>query len=143
MGRWAKYRKLPVGDRRLLWQAWRLLATVRVGLWLLPFARLRKALERRSATSGESPPTSPRVSSETIAWAVNVASDYVPGTDTCLPQALTAQCLLARHGHPAELCFGVARDEQDSFKAHAWVESDGKVVIGARELERFTPMEPS
>jgi len=71
-----------------------------------------------------------------IAWAVKVASHYVPGAQTCLPRALATQFLMVKHGYPAELRLGVTRDDQE-FKAHAWVVSDGEVVIGGSDVKRF------
>jgi hypothetical protein len=77
---------------------------------------------------------------ERIAWAVGAASRYVP-TATCLSQALAAQVLLARHGHPASLRIGVARGAAGRLEAHAWIESRGRIVIGGTaDLARYTPL---
>ena len=79
---------------------------------------------------------------EQVVWAVTVASQYVPAA-TCLTQALAAQVLLSRLGHPASLRIGVSRDEAGEFQAHAWVECQGRVVIGGvQALSRFTPLPP-
>jgi hypothetical protein len=48
--------------------------------------------------------------------------------------------LLARHGHPALVRIGVVRGEGGGVQAHAWVESEGAVVIGGAELDRYTPL---
>jgi hypothetical protein len=58
-----------------------------------------------------------------------VASRYVPCA-TCLVQAFTAQILLGRNGHAGEVHIGVALDDKQGFRAHAWVESEGKVLVG-------------
>jgi hypothetical protein len=45
------------------------------------------------------------------------------------------------HGYAANLHLGVAKGKQGQLEGHAWVESEGKVVIG--ELPdrcRYTPM---
>jgi hypothetical protein len=76
---------------------------------------------------------------ELLIWAVTAASRYVPGA-TCLAQALAAQVLLGRTGYPARLRIGVAKGEERKFEAHAWVESQGRVVIGGPGLGRFTPL---
>lgn len=65
---------------------------------------------------------------------VMIVSRYVPRA-TCLTQALTAQILLKRYGHPAELKIGVARGKAGELQAHAWVTSDGVVIIGGDEAE--------
>jgi hypothetical protein len=71
---------------------------------------------------------------------VETASRRTPGLKTCLAQALAAQVLLTRRGYPALLRIGVAKGERQQLQAHAWVESEGKIVIGGSELERYTPL---
>ena len=48
--------------------------------------------------------------------------------------------MLSRAGYPCELRMGVAKKAPDELIAHAWVESEGRVVIGEFELERYTPL---
>ena len=43
----------------------------------------------------------------------------------CLQRSAATTCLLRRHGVPAQLVIGA---QQIPFKAHAWVEVDGRVV---------------
>ena len=50
---------------------------------------------------------------------------------TCLPQAVTAEALLMWGGRPVELRIGVIKTDHGSLVAHAWVESGGRVVVGA------------
>lgn len=162
-----KLLNLPATDRRLLINAVLLLGAIRLGLWLLPFQTLRQLLAkmtqntndarlhkvmagRRSqaeAASDAPPRPSPALgrvregdAMDAIVWAVVVASRYVPRS-TCLTQALTAQVLLARRGVPASLHIGVAKEGAEArFGAHAWVESEGKVLIGGSEPGRYTPL---
>jgi hypothetical protein len=35
---------------------------------------------------------------------------------------------------------GVVRSEEGKFEAHAWVESEGRAVIGGHALECYTPL---
>jgi hypothetical protein len=109
-------------------------AGVRLGLWLLPFRVLNRAVARlaRPARALTRQPL------ERVIWSVHVASRFVPRA-TCLTQSLAAQILLARRGYPAALRLGVAR-EAGQFDAHAWLESNGRVVIGNADLWRYTPM---
>ncbi len=73
-----------------------------------------------------------------VVWAVTIAGRYVPGA-TCLVQALVAERVLKRAGHPALLRIGVSN--QPGFRAHAWVESNGKVLLGEEEnLSQFTAL---
>lgn len=110
-------------------------ALVRLGLWVLPYRAVHKSVARLTRRAGTA---RARHSVEHIVWAVRVASRFIPRA-TCLTQSLAAQVLLTRHGYPAELCLGVAR-EDGQFDAHAWVESNGRVVIGDVDLRRYTPI---
>ena len=64
------------------------------------------------------------------------ASRRVPKA-TCLTQAIALRTLLARDGKESELRIGVAKAEDGRLEAHAWLESDGRIVIGGRESSRF------
>jgi hypothetical protein len=80
---------------------------------------------------------------ERIAWAVSVTRRYVPAA-TCLTQALVTKFLLDRYGHHAIMRIGVRRSDSGLFQAHAWVESNGKVVIGGSEsLKHYIPLAAS
>jgi len=119
-------------------QAWMLVGVVRLGLWLLPFARLRRMVAQRSSVEAGRLGYAP-LPLERVVWAVVASSRVVPHA-TCLTQALAGRMLLARHGYPSRLHIGVARGEAGSLEAHAWLESGDRVVIGDQQLERFTPL---
>lgn len=133
-----RFLHLPALERWLLVRAALLLGVLRLGLWLLPFQTLRRLVSTFTASSRRVRDAE-RLSRERIVWAVETAARYVSPTATCLTQALAAQALLARRGYPAVLHIGVARDNNE-LQAHAWVESEGEVVIGGFELERYTPL---
>jgi hypothetical protein len=67
-----------------------------------------------------------------LARAVRV----MPGAK-CLAQAVAAEWLLRREGHAAALSVGVCLDDDRRLTAHAWVESDGVMVIGGDEAVRY------
>lgn len=110
---------------------------VRVALWTLPSATTlryvhRRVTRARSAPAGAAP--IPR-----IAWAVRAAGRRVPW-NTCLVEALSAQLFLAHHGQPSDLRVGVGRSSAKAFVAHAWVEVDGRVVVGGDRDMRYAPL---
>jgi hypothetical protein len=129
-------RAVTVRDFRLLTAATAATLAIRIALWMLPFRVVRAAAARLIVPRCDI--SDPRPAVERIVWSVNVASRFIPRA-SCLTQSLAAQILLARHGYPAELRLGVAR-EGARFDAHAWVESDGRVVIGNANLWRYTLM---
>lgn len=136
MGTLTRFRALPPAERCLVAAAAGLLGAVRVGLWVLPFRWVHGA----TGTLGKPrlrEPDGPAV--ERIVWAVGAADRLVPGT-TCLVRALAAQVLLARRGHASQLRLGVAGGGGRAFEAHAWLEQDGRVVIGGPVEARYMPL---
>ena len=115
---------LPVARRRLLVEAFALVAAVRIGLHVLPFTTVRRYVRRwadQKSNDGCQPGD--------VVWAIDAIGSRVHGT-TCLVEALSADCMLRRRGHAPELKIGVRRGAVMSIDAHAWVECSGAVVIG-------------
>ncbi len=137
MRRLHRFVRLPAAERRLLTKAILLLCAVKVSLELLPFRTVRR-LQSRVSESRLRLRKSDRCSIERVVWAVELAGRLMPRTSTCLTQALTAQILLSRRGHPAFVHIGTVKAEGRKIQAHAWVESGGEVVIGGHELEQYT-----
>jgi hypothetical protein len=135
-----KFLLLPSTDRTLLIGAALLLGAIRLGLCLLSFQTIRRILARLASPINRSPKAG-SVSPQQIARAVEVAAQYIPST--CLSQALATQVLLERAGFSAYLRIGLAKKKGGQLEGHAWVESQGKIVIGALEdLPRFIALPP-
>ncbi len=130
----SKFLNLSLSDKTLLARAWCALFMVRMGLTLLPFVMVRKLVtgEKRTGTLQND-----KSSVDRLAWAVAVASRFVPGS-TCLVQAMALQYLLRRAGHPALMHIGVNKDQIGKLRAHAWVESRGRVLIGGSNFKEYT-----
>jgi len=79
---------------------------------------------------------------DSVSWAVTAASRRLPGPPMCLSQALAVQVMLARRGYASRLRVGVTRGGAGQVEAHAWVEHEGRVLIGgaAMRVEAFTPI---
>ncbi len=141
MQRLHKFLGLSSAHRRLLVTSALLVGTIRLGLWLLPFQVLRLRLAGMARTANKVQ-QGDQATIDRVVWAVKVASRYVPKA-TCLTQALAAQVLLSRRGYPVRLRLGVAKGEAGQLRAHAWVESQGRIMIGGLEaLSHFTPLPP-
>ena len=138
MTRFRKFIALPPPDRRLLLRAALWLGLMQVGLRVLPFQDLLDRL-MDPGPGRESSPSTP-AAADHIGWAVLTASRYVPGARACLPRALAATPLLRRARLPARLRFGVTKGDGGRAEAHAWVESGGRVIIGAEGLEQYVPI---
>jgi hypothetical protein len=119
-------------ERRLVVKAWFTLIGVRLLLWVAPY----RWIEARMMVPPSTVPSA--ISPAQIALAVTRASKLVPFA-TCLTQALAGGFLIRRAGSPAIIHFGVARGEA-GFKAHAWLESDGGILIGGSEAAAYLPL---
>ena len=62
---------------------------------------------------------------EQICSAVDLACIWYWKEALCLQRSATTACLLKKYGVPAQMVIGA---QQMPFKAHAWVEVDGRVV---------------
>ena len=134
MDRFARFLRLSAPDRRLVLRAALWLALVRLALWTRPFARVQELVR----VAASDPPRAPAPAPGRLAWAVEAAAQAVPRA-SCLTQALAAQIMLERSGAHPELKIGVATD-REAFEAHAWLELDGRPLVGARELERYAEL---
>ena len=103
---------------------------IRLLLWVLPVVSLQKVLKAFRPRSHLT--TLSGILPDQIAWAVTVASRYVFRA-TFLVQALATQVLLAGVGISSFLHIGVMKGEQSPIEAHAWVESEGRIIIGGSE----------
>ncbi len=129
---------LPQSGRNLLVEATVLLWAIRIGLRLIPFDTFRRLLPLETnerAHGGRSEVIDVRQ----LAWAVSASGERT-APSTCLTRAITLQIMLARRGRAARLRIGVTKDDEGRFQAHAWVEHDGKVIIGGPGMREYTPL---
>ncbi len=125
-------------ERALLRRVAAVVLKVRLALWLFPWPRVRQLCAGWAQRKHDPHPASV----EQIVKAVQTAVRYIPGAGNCLVQAMAAHTLLCRHGHAAELRIGVHREHRAAdLAAHAWVEHQGRIVIGASH-QPFTPLSP-
>ena len=135
---------------RKLWASpWRfkaLLAEAFMRLWALTVLRFLPVPGRAQRLTRDHQVSQARraaPSFEEVCHAVDIASCYVPGA-TCLVKAQAGSAMLNRFGYAAEIKIGVLK-ESSELKAHAWVEWEGRVVLGTTgsqyvELSKTTPV---
>jgi transglutaminase superfamily protein len=117
----------------LLLEAWLTLLQVRLALWLLPWrivSRVPVPSNRRHTLSTESSTA-----------AIRAVSRYVPSA-TCLVQALALRRLLARHGRVSVLNLGVRNPLCGRLQAHAWLEVEGRVILGDPGTADYARLHP-
>ena len=127
--------KLPLPEKGLLIKALLFVWGVKFGLRLLPF--------RTMLTLTKPAPNKPGRTSfplNQLLGAMDTAGRNVPRT-TCLVRAIAGQAFLARYGHQTDLRIGVLKDQSEKrVKAHAWLESQGLVLLGGSvgAIHRFS-----
>ena len=99
------------------------------------------------AQGAQNPPAGGRNQARTIdrvAFAIPRMGARVPWHATCLVQAIAARHWLAREGIHSSIIFGARRHDGSAIDAHAWLEADGRVVVGGEPAgyARFTPSRP-
>jgi hypothetical protein len=127
-------------DRNLLLRAAVGVFLMRAGLATIGYAKLVRFLSRLQRAESSPRPGSTSDLDRTV-WAVAAAGRLLLGDRPCLPLAMTTQWLLRRRGFSTDLRIGVMRDPSGHLEAHAWVEQNGRILIGQTPaLQEFQPL---
>ncbi|HEC61987.1 MAG TPA: lasso peptide biosynthesis B2 protein [bacterium] len=139
MNRPGRFLRFPPAEQRLLVKVSILLVAIRWSLRFLSFQRLRQLLERFTKPSTGRDNPNPFYQKKVV-WAVNRTSHHLLGANACFPRALATHILLKRRGFPVRMYIGVRKDNDGLLHAHAWVKSNGVVIIGGTEstFKRYT-----
>lgn len=127
MGQLLKFLRLPVAEKRFLFQALYFLAVYRASLKLFSLQNLLTKVSRKS--QADLTPLPVNIPPKRMARLITVASSFIPFS-TCLSQALAGQILFAMHGQKTTLHVGVCNKPDTGFEAHAWLCQDGEVILG-------------
>ncbi len=124
--------KLSGDKQRILLKTLFLMVKVRLMLWFMSFPRIRSSFKNIEPT------TTDKAAVTNLIWSLKVASHYVPRS-TCLTNALTGYSLFSQYGYSSQVKIGVGKSSEGEFEAHAWLEHNGRVVIGESEKE-YVPL---
>jgi len=134
------------------WQNWGLLlyagtltAGVRAGLSISSLSLVTRTLRHVATNLPRESAATPQYRMR-AAWVAHAVGKRLLPNRPCLTQALVLQYLLLRRGEDsAQLHIGVTKGEDEHLQAHAWVERDGRVLIGGADApemyERFEDLE--
>ena len=120
-----KRRRLTYSNACLVVRALLALMVCTTVVRLLPFACLRLLWGYVTRLDRERS----RVPAARVLRAMSVAEPWVPFSN-CLGVALAACYMLRRSGYAADLRIGVSKQDVRALDAHAWVELDGRVLVG-------------
>ncbi|GIV57702.1 MAG: hypothetical protein KatS3mg042_0615 [Rhodothermaceae bacterium] len=136
MNAWHKWRALTWTQRGWLVKGTLLVVAFRVALWVLPFRTVLAFVDRVPRGRRALPP-------DEAVRMVRAAARRLLGDRPCLPQALAVRYWLKRAGRDSTLRIGVMKDAGGALKAHAWLELDGRVLIGGESSrQRYVSLQP-
>ena len=140
MKKWYELPKLSRGGKKLFLQAYILISMIRLGLYILPFQRLQSLILKAEGLKFFASVV-PDATVRAIALSVERSARYSMGNPMCLAKALTTVVLMSIYDYPYQINIGVAKGKSDNLEAHAWVESEGRVIVGyLPDLSRYVPM---
>lgn len=73
-----------------------------------------------------------------ISWAIELMSRFTPWESKCLVQAITGKLFLRQRKLENTLYLGVAKIQEESLIAHAWLRSGDDIVTGVCDSKKFT-----
>ena len=136
-----KFLRLPRGDQWLVFRVALLLLVTRVGLGVFGYRRLRGVFAHFSMPPEQ--PWRPLEDVDRVVWVVGKVGERLLGDRRCLTDAMVTQLLLSRRGLQANIQIGVAFGADGKLEAHAWIEHEGRVLIGGSSgLEQYSRLPP-
>jgi hypothetical protein len=127
---------LSRADWRVLAEALVTLAAASIAIRLLPFKRTVEMMQGSGGRRPPDPATAERLANQ-CRWAVTRWADRVPWRAVCFQRGLALHLMLRRRGIPSTLHYGVAQDGPKGLRAHVWVTSAGRPVLGVQEAAGF------
>ena len=121
--------RLPPGHLVALARATAYVVGTRGALMVLPWRGVSAAFDA-APTKGGGPDWR---RAQVALWSVDAVSRRLLRGKPCLTQALVAQKLLRGYGVDPDLRIGASLSAGGPFRAHAWLEHDGEVLIGGRD----------
>lgn len=117
-----------ISVRELFWKALFGLLAFDVMLLGRNFARLHRLVRGWRVADKEPSPDM----IDQVCDAVNHACIWYPKRVLCLQRSVVTTCLLRSYGVPAQMVLGA---QKLPFKAHAWVEVNGRAVNERRDVQ--------
>lgn len=112
--------------KKMLIKAYICTWVVQIILWTFPLPKSQKFI--RFLSNNKEGVNEGDEYMDNVIWAVMTISSYIPKAK-CLTRTLTAYILLKRHNYSVKPKIGVLKTD-GNLKAHAWLESEGEVLLG-------------
>ncbi|PYE52597.1 lasso peptide biosynthesis B2 protein [Paenibacillus barcinonensis] len=130
--------KLSGSMRRLVWEAYVLLAWARIQK-SKPFAKVAPGLGAPMVETPMNGLSRDQIAViRSISKAIMLAAKYTFWESRCLVMAVAAMKMLERRHIESTLYMGTARNEEGQLTAHAWLRSGKLIVTGADTMDQYT-----
>lgn len=128
---------LSGSEKIVVLEATILLLLVRAGLVFFSLSRMLAGLQKLGSLT-----KIPFLARGRVLELVEKSSRHLPVKVTCLSLALVAQTILTQSGRAGVLRIGVKRMSPGWIEAHAWLEEEGRVVLGGPQqlIGDYTPI---
>jgi Transglutaminase-like superfamily len=137
-----KFLYLEPSERYLLIETFLMLNFIRICFLTVKFPTLQSLLNRISRFNSSENFRSDELIDK-IVWRVEVSTSLSPGGAKCLARALVVHTMMERAGFNPILQIGVTDNPLKNFQAHAWVEYEGKIIIGnLPDLKKYSVLHP-
>lgn len=146
MRRLRAFFRLPTATQALALEAALALLVARVLVGQVPARYWWRCIDTGpDSPSGPEDPAAPRRGFPRRAGRiVRKVARHAPFRALCLPQAMAAQWMLRRRGVQSRMVFGARRGStpERAIDFHAWLIAGGECVIGAEEVDTYSPFTP-
>lgn len=130
----SKWTALKTSDKKLILEILFFLGWSRLLIVLFHFRKVAAYLEKKEKKREKQ---NNSFDLQNLSQMMIKVSRHTFWKSNCLTQALAAKFMLNRRGIKSVVYFGVLREGDEAFKAHAWVKSGEFVVTGEKGMERF------
>lgn len=136
---WRRWWAAPWHEKKLLAEAALSLLHARMALRMWPVRTVLRRLERLpNRTSSRSGTPESALTVNRVRDAVLAVSRHAPLRFVCFPQALAAHAMLRRRGIASRLHYGVRRSADGQLRAHTWLETEGRTILGGETSSLFS-----
>jgi hypothetical protein len=124
-----KIRSKSLSELGMLIEACLLLLVAKFLIQLLPFSLLVRLFNNISCDDGTVGIKRNKIRCS-VSWAVEAAARNMPLQFVCFPRGIAAHIMLHRRGVASTLYYGVAKNIEDGFESHVWVNDGCHGVVG-------------
>ena len=129
---------LSFNTKWLLCKAIILSLIVKIVLVLFPFKLVLNWLGKINVESEKKADPLSEIIRTEIKTALALCNRYTFWKTECYTLSLTGKLLLKRYSLPSTIYIGFYKNEDGTYKGHAWLRSYDMIMAGDKEIDKFT-----